>query len=42
MFRIVLIVVVASAIFDLYFLDGKYTNAVHATANAFLHYVFGL
>ena len=37
-----MIAVVASAIFDSYFLDGKYINAVHATANAFLHYVFGL
>ena len=42
MFRIVAIAVVASATFDLYFLDGKYTNAVHATATAFLHHVFGL
>ena len=42
MFRIVVIAVVAAATFDLYFLDGKYTNAVHATATTFLHHVFGL
>ena len=30
------------AIFDLYSLDGKYTNSVQATATAFLHHVFGL
>ena len=35
MFRIVAIVVVASTTFDLYFLDGKYTNAVQTTTNAF-------
>jgi hypothetical protein len=42
MLRIVVIVVVAAATYDSYFLDGKYTNAVHATATAFLHHVFGL
>jgi hypothetical protein len=32
MFRMVVIVVVAAATYDLYFLDGKYTNAAQATA----------
>ncbi len=30
MFRIVVIAVAASAAYDLYFLDGKYTNAIQA------------
>jgi hypothetical protein len=39
--RSAVIAVVALATFDLYFVDGKYMNAVQATATAFLHYVFG-
>jgi len=40
MFRAVVIAVVMFAIFDLYFLDGKYTNAFQAMATALLHHVF--
>jgi hypothetical protein len=41
MWRIVAIVVVAMAAYDLYFLDGRYIHALQEIGRTILHHAFG-
>jgi|GEM_PF-2929015 hypothetical protein len=41
MFRITVIVLVAGAVYDHYFLDGYYTSAVEALVRAMMHHMVG-